>query len=367
MRSLPLFLLGCIGPVADSPDPVERAWVSAAEAGPWGVGVATREAVRADGEVLTLEIWYPADVPDDAELEPYYEVVPGLGTMVREPPAAQDAPGELVVFSHGHGGVRFQSAFLTEHLASHGFIVVAPDHPGDTILDFDGDRTTEVAMWRPHDVSVALDWAVDGGVEGLGLPAPSLPAGMVGHSFGALTTLIVGGGRVDLDHFRATCAEQGGGVCGFVDPDAMVDSLVAERTIPDDRFAVTAALAPGGAYAFGPDGAGLAAVVRPLILAGALDGDLPWEREGRPVFDALGPPRALGLFPRAAHWAFTELCALAPFDDCAGEAGGFTEPAIVQATTSRLVTAHLGLHLRGDDRYADDLHGDAELTWEAYE
>ena len=34
----------------------------------------------------------------------------------------------LVVFSHGYGGLRTQSSFLTAHLASWGFVVAAPDH-----------------------------------------------------------------------------------------------------------------------------------------------------------------------------------------------------------------------------------------------
>lgn len=48
---------------------------------------------------------------------------------------AAPGPFPLVVYSHGNGGLRYVSAFLTEHLASHGFIVVAPDHVGNTAID----------------------------------------------------------------------------------------------------------------------------------------------------------------------------------------------------------------------------------------
>src|ERR1041384_5814495 len=34
----------------------------------------------------------------------------------------------LVLCSHGNGGSRHQNAFQTEHLASHGYVVTAPDH-----------------------------------------------------------------------------------------------------------------------------------------------------------------------------------------------------------------------------------------------
>ena len=42
-----------------------------------------------------------------------------------------DAPAEgwpLIVFSHGSGGMRNGYVFLTEMLASHGYIVMAADH-----------------------------------------------------------------------------------------------------------------------------------------------------------------------------------------------------------------------------------------------
>jgi predicted dienelactone hydrolase len=39
-----------------------------------------------------------------------------------------DRKWPLIAFSHGFGGCAVQSAFLMQHLADHGYIVVAPDH-----------------------------------------------------------------------------------------------------------------------------------------------------------------------------------------------------------------------------------------------
>ena len=36
----------------------------------------------------------------------------------------------LVLFSHGFSGFRYQSSTLTSHMATWGFVVCAPDHPG---------------------------------------------------------------------------------------------------------------------------------------------------------------------------------------------------------------------------------------------
>ena len=41
---------------------------------------------------------------------------------------ACDAARSVIVFSHGYSGIRFQSVFFTEWMASHGYLVVAPDH-----------------------------------------------------------------------------------------------------------------------------------------------------------------------------------------------------------------------------------------------
>ena len=41
----------------------------------------------------------------------------------------------LVVFSHGYGGERRQSTFFCTHLASHGYVIAAMDHVGNTTVE----------------------------------------------------------------------------------------------------------------------------------------------------------------------------------------------------------------------------------------
>jgi dienelactone hydrolase len=43
-------------------------------------------------------------------------------------PVSSHGPFPVVLFSHGYGGYPEQSSFLTDHLATWGFVVVAPDH-----------------------------------------------------------------------------------------------------------------------------------------------------------------------------------------------------------------------------------------------
>lgn len=55
-------------------------------------------------------------------------------------PAAEGRFG-IVTFSHGRAGFAAQNTFYAEELASHGWIVVAPEHPGGAVLSVFRDGT----------------------------------------------------------------------------------------------------------------------------------------------------------------------------------------------------------------------------------
>jgi len=184
------------------------------------VGVVTVESHDgARGRKLPLEIWYPADESHRGEdLDPAtqadYRPMPAQAPLPQA--AVRDAapaggPHPVVAFSHGFGGHRCQSTFLCTHLASHGYVVVAPDHVGNTTVDVmmetlrifqSGEgppdpaemmaRVHEVADLRPDDVSHALDRVLEGGVPEAGRVDPAR-VGVAGHSFGGWTTLMVAG------------------------------------------------------------------------------------------------------------------------------------------------------------------------------
>jgi dienelactone hydrolase len=81
---------------------------------PGPFSVATRNGVVVDrvrdDRALPFEVWHP--VGDDGR------------------------PHPLILYSHASGGGRRQSSFLGEHLASHGYVVAAVDHVGNTAADF---------------------------------------------------------------------------------------------------------------------------------------------------------------------------------------------------------------------------------------
>ena len=180
--------------------------------GPFPAGVRTVHEQRGS-RPLPIELWYPATddhagrdrAPDTRDA---YELLPGL------PPAWQEAVRDatpragrfpLVAFSHGYGGHRRQSTFLCTHLASHGYVVAAVEHTGNTILDtlravlaaqaggVDRDPRPvidEFIVARPADVSFTID-RVTAGAGGLADRVDQERIGAAGHSFGGWTTLAV--------------------------------------------------------------------------------------------------------------------------------------------------------------------------------
>ena len=103
---------------------------------------------------LIVQIWYPADPSNNhlAAYERLSETIPAtsyrsvLWTNSREdaPVATQGGPFPVLLFNHAWGGRRTQDTFLTEDLASHGYVVASIDHtynasrvvlPGDRVID----------------------------------------------------------------------------------------------------------------------------------------------------------------------------------------------------------------------------------------
>jgi len=83
----------------------------------------TRQAGRE--ETLTVAVWYPTAAPS----KPYnYGGPTGGKVAVDAAPLAAQGRFPMMVFSHGYSGGGISSVFLTEALASRGWIVVAPDH-----------------------------------------------------------------------------------------------------------------------------------------------------------------------------------------------------------------------------------------------
>ncbi|GAB4299192.1 MAG: hypothetical protein Kow0090_14670 [Myxococcota bacterium] len=203
-----------------APDPENR--------GPYPVGVMTvdftyevRKGTKSESRTIKTEIWYPTtdeaaqSIPEDEYNLMDEMTEEQIAALEGEPLAplphpahrnaplrTQDAPYPLLLFSHGNGGIRYQSAFFTNHISSHGYIVVAPDHTGDTASDLmsgDGPEIGSVATSateRPQDIDFLIkeffkktDDESDFFYGAIDIDR----VGISGHSFGGHTAVVEGG------------------------------------------------------------------------------------------------------------------------------------------------------------------------------
>lgn len=279
-----LGLLACVkeDPLLQIYDPEEQ--------GPHAVGRITSIIDDDRGGQLTVDVWYPAtEAPEPTAYSP--TIFTGLAEY-----GAPRVEGKfpLVAFSHGNSGVRWQSYFVTEWLASHGFVVVAPDHPNNTLFDYDRDRLGEVMTRRPGDISRAASWAMGE----FGTEEDYL---VVGHSFGGWTTLAVTGGDFDPDWVTNWCEPGGAGeLCGLFDAGGEPPEP------PDPRAYGGVAMAPCGWYTFGEGG--LAGVEGVAILGGERDDICSMEEEVQPAADGVGDPTFLYTVPNGGHFIFSVMC-----------------------------------------------------------
>jgi dienelactone hydrolase len=166
-----------------------------------------------DGGVV-VEAWYPADgnepenpvedafLADPSERAAYAALLATApeGCATRSDGGGWDAvPAAngtfpVIVFSHCHGCTRFSSFSLARALAGRGYVVLAPDHVGDTLFD---DLAGELAPLSATTLNLRISQlrsVVDlTDAERSGLPdeleaiVGEGPVGLLGHSFGAVT------------------------------------------------------------------------------------------------------------------------------------------------------------------------------------
>ena len=226
-------LLPRIAPFSDLPAPT----------GPYLVGTrsttwvdSSREETftpESDYRKIVVQVWYPQTGP--AHIQRYIaepeQRIPALAKQLRLPvstiqhvdrvmsnatlnatPAMADSPFPVIIFSHGLSGMRYQNSALMEDLASHGYIIFAPDHSYDANISIFSDgqiaeyragkrrpltddymKHIDMAQlgYRVGDLKFILDRMAQPGQEpfwdGLNLDLERI--GLLGHSLGGTTVL----------------------------------------------------------------------------------------------------------------------------------------------------------------------------------
>ncbi|MCB9135514.1 MAG: hypothetical protein H6636_08810 [Anaerolineales bacterium] len=171
-----LILIVCVAPPVLFPIPHIRP-----PTGPYPVGTLTLDLTdlsRTDPYAsdssalreLMLQVWYPAETPGKTPV-PWMEhveiVAPAISAWIEMPSffldhlkyaktdafanvtvASAEAQFPVLIFSHGFGGFRAQNTFQMQELASHGYIVVAPEHTYASVITVFPDG--RVAQHNPN-------------------------------------------------------------------------------------------------------------------------------------------------------------------------------------------------------------------------
>lgn len=155
--------------------------------------------------LVKTEIWYPTN-ETDSSCKRKTELPFILSSTIRDANFLNQ-PLPLVLISHGTGGNRFSLAWLAIALAKQGYIVVAPDHWGNTFDNKIPDYF--VRYWeRPLDISFLINHLHSTKILSEQIDWGKI--GMAGFSFGGYTTLALAGAEIDCNILKkASATEQG--------------------------------------------------------------------------------------------------------------------------------------------------------------
>jgi predicted dienelactone hydrolase len=302
---------------------------------------------------LTVELWYPArpapsaphvvysaSLPSEPPAPPAHFSTPGVA--VRDaPPSGAGHP--LVIVSHGYSNDPNAMTWLTENLASKGYVVAAIHHDDPPITD--RTRFAEPLMRRPLDIAFVAS-SLQSTLAADRLVDPTRTA-LVGYSMGGYGVLTAAGATLDPD--GSVKWVPGGLMLPFARGGALRDSLKVKGL----RAVVAISPAGGGALASW-GAAGMGAITTPLLLiAGDEDRTVDYASGARAIFDtASAAHRYLLTFKGGGH-----ALGLNPVPDAMRQRlwdqDWFEDPVWrkerITAINAHFITAFLDLYVKGDE------------------
>lgn len=315
------FLYG--DPLPDAPELSER--------GSYAIGVRTMELINPNqvdilnfkggkdlmhDRRLTVEIWYPAEISPGTEASVTYEEVMGThgdslrplipftfkGRALRDAaPKPSEKAFPLIVVSHGYVGSRYLMTYLTENLASKGYVVVAIDHTDSTFKDANAFQST--LLNRTKDIRFVLNE-----MERLGKSdnndflSGKLDAdntAIIGYSMGGYGVLnVAGAGYSDgmVQFFK-----------GMTEGSTAIQALAASNAEyqkqSDPRIKAVVAFAPWGMERGVWDAVGLKGLKTPtFFVAGSQDDISGYEKGIKAIYEgAINADRYLLTYTDARH------------------------------------------------------------------
>jgi predicted dienelactone hydrolase len=321
---------------------------------------------------LALEIWYPATIPAGKQERTVYEMgLPGdapasstepktvevLGKALRDAPPVRGKAFPLVIVSHGYPGSRFFLSYLTENLASKGYVVVAIDHTDSvtgavkafqsTLLNRASDQLFTIGA--VEEMAKRSDNFLNGIVD-------DSRVAIVGYSMGGYGALASGGAAYSKKSMAA----------GFVPGgyfDAWTEGSPTYSAKLRKEVKAIVAIAPWGQQP--PynmwDATGLAGIKLPLlVIAGDQDDVADFPNGIKPIFEkAVNSDRCMLVYENARHNVGGNPAPPEMLSSFVTREF-FEEPVWrkdrITAINQHFITAFLDLNLKGDESRRAYLH-----------
>jgi predicted dienelactone hydrolase len=318
---------------------------------------------------ITIEIWYPASVSEDAKTVVYDEVMGTANDSLRPltpftfkgkayreaKPMTGKGKFPLIVVSHGYVGSRYLMTYLTENLASKGYIVAAIDHTDSTFKDANAFQST--LLNRPKDIRFIINEMEKIGAIGsknkLENLVDSNNTGIIGYSMGGYGVLNVGGAGYS-EAFTGFYTGMTGGSTSISVNTANNEEY---KKLADDRIKAIVAFAPWGMERGVWDAEGLKGLKTPtFFVAGSQDDISGYEKGIKAIYEgAVNADRFLLTYKNARHNVAPNpppAEALTPglhIDEYFRYAEPSWDSRKLNNINQHFVTAFLGKHLKNQD------------------
>lgn len=325
------------------------------------------------GRTLSVDIWYPAKPRAGAKPVSYADTLPGEPPRGPTPFTAEGlavrgaAPDggryPLVIVSHGYSGSPAAMTWLSENLASKGYVVAAVHHRDPNISD--PSKAGQPMLRRPLDIAfVARSLQAQARVGALAGVDPDRVA-IIGYSMGGYGVLTVAGASLNPAGRAALAVPR-----GLLKPYLRRGEKVADLSIPGLRAVAVIAPAGGGSgfNAWGPEG--LADLKVPLlVIGGDRDRTVGFVDGVRKVFEqAVHADRYLLVFQNGGH--NIGMNGASPgMRNRLWDLDWFEDPVWSKARTAAIqqhvITAFLDLQVKGDASRAAYLTTDVSISNDA--
>jgi predicted dienelactone hydrolase len=338
---------------------------------------------------LKVEVWYPAVLKKDEKEIVTYDQVMGQFNDPKRPiipftfsgRAARDAAPQLgdgsfplVIVSHGYTGSRLLFTYLTENLASKGYVVVSIDHTESTFKD--AAAFTSTLLNRAKDDLFILNKIAEAGKPG----SKSFLSGLVDADHTALVGYSMGGygalNAAGAGYSKTAAALFANFSGGSKSIDVRTTDHPEFKASLDPRIKAVVAFAPWGMERGVWDTLGLQGLKVPtFFIAGSQDDISGYEKGTKAIYKgAVNADRYLLTYENARHNVAPNpppVESLQPglhFDEYYRYADPVWSEERINNINQHFVTAFLGIHLKKKNynTYLELQENSNEKTWTGF-